>query len=415
MDACIAGDLDTLETILEFNPDIISLHPDLIEYVASNGKADCMGVLIDRGVNIEIINDALYKAAQNGHTETVKVLLGAKGIEVNAKAVDGLTALHIAAHEGRTETVEVLLRADGIEVNEVDNTGATPLHRAAKNGNAECMGLLIKENADVDAADDFGNTPVHYAAMNKYSGCIFILFNDKADMHKPNHEGKTPFDLAIDNGFKWFKLLQGSGGLKSSSKEMLEHLCNAAYCGKARALKKLIFKAEADIIDKKSERDGKMALHHAAEGGSVECVKILLGNGAEINAVDRYGNTPLQIAAHSGHKEIIALLIQRRADTACVDKDGRTLLHIIAARDEITWLDLFDTTKQINSPDKNGNTPLHIAARNGFNELLEKLVDIEGADITVQNKAGETPWASAAKKVKLDCCKLLRQKTLRCR
>ena len=48
----------------------------------------------------------------------------------------------------------------------------------------------------------------------------------------------------------------------------------------------------------------------------------------------------------------------------------------------------------LNASDAHGNTPLHHAARNGLNRVVEVLVD-RGADMTVRNRARETPAEAA--------------------
>ena len=48
----------------------------------------------------------------------------------------------------------------------------------------------------------------------------------------------------------------------------------------------------------------------------------------------------------------------------------------------------------LHASDARGNTPLHHAARNGLNRVVELLVD-RGADMTVLNRARETPAEAA--------------------
>nr|WP_306671582.1 ankyrin repeat domain-containing protein [Endozoicomonas sp. ONNA2] len=156
----------------------------------------------------------------------------------------------------------------------------------------------------------------------------------------------------------------------------IDELCKAAFSGNATELKELILKTEADIINKKNERDGKMALHHAAEGGSVECVQILLVNGAEINTVDRDGNTPLQIAARGGQKECLELLIQRGADITVQNKAGETPRVSAAKEGKFACCELLDqklTVKKLCTAVMEGN----IAE---FKRTITKVANIADTD-----------------------------------
>ncbi|WP_257264034.1 ankyrin repeat domain-containing protein, partial [Endozoicomonas sp. ONNA2] len=421
-----------------------------LHLAANSDHAEIVKLLVGvkgffRGIEVNMEssggNTALRIAVVKGNKNSVWALLDVSDIEVYSKDKrDGSTILHLAVKENHTEVVRTLLRrAPGFDVNEKfiykDGNRVTPLHLAVKNGNEGCVELLLNKEANINVADDFGNTPMHYAAMNNQFGCALALFNKGANINECNNEHWTPINLAIHYGYRRFMELKGLDDAKN--KDIIDGLYKAAESGKADELEKLI-KSKEDIV-KKSDHDGNTALHHAAFGGSVECVKILLKYGAEINAVNHDGITPLQMATGPQEGECFKLLIQQGADTTVVDEDGHTLLHVIALRNKITWLDLFDKAQHINSQNNKGNTPIHIAALSHFKELLEKLVDIEGADITIRNKegwtprlsadsdlmeafekieeeilknAGETPQrsAAAAKKNKLECCKLLDDK-----
>ena len=60
---------------------------------------------------------------------------------------------------------------------------------------------------------------------------------------------------------------------------------------------------------------GRTPLHEAAESGHVDCARILLGAGADVNACDaRYlGHPPLFDAIRPGNSEMIQLLMDAGA------------------------------------------------------------------------------------------------------
>ena len=74
---------------------------------------------------------------------------------------------------------------------------------------------------------------------------------------------------------------------------------------------------------------------------------------------------------------------------------GESALHIVTQRRDLTWI-RFLTGKGANPnvEDKQGTTPLQLAANLGFIEGIEALLKA-GARVDVTNAAGETPLISA--------------------
>jgi ankyrin repeat protein len=99
-------------------------------------------------------------------------------------------------------------------------------------------------------------------------------------------------------------------------------------------------------------------LHEACDGDDLEEVGILIGNGADVLAVNKYGTTPLHHACDNGNLEIAKLLVDSGADIS-----------------HANWY---------------GYTPLHEACSNGYSELIKFLVE-NGADISAVDENGNTP------------------------
>jgi hypothetical protein len=64
----------------------------------------------------------------------------------------------------------------------------------------------------------------------------------------------------------------------------------------------------------------------AAKKGNVALVKKLLEKGADVNAVNKDGETALMWASDKGHTEVAKLLIEKGADVNVADKSGTTAL-----------------------------------------------------------------------------------------
>jgi len=66
--------------------------------------------------------------------------------------------------------------------------------------------------------------------------------------------------------------------------------------GEARALEAMKLLMELGADPNTSNKWGTTALHGAAYTGANDIVQLLVGNGANLNVIDQYGQTPLSIA-----------------------------------------------------------------------------------------------------------------------
>jgi ankyrin repeat protein len=76
---------------------------------------------------------------------------------------------------------------------------------------------------------------------------------------------------------------------------------------------------------------GDHPIHHAARNGDTEVVRLLIQNGADVNAKNPRGHTVLYCAGGHGHVDALRLLLDAGAD--CDTKfthDGKTLVEWLA-------------------------------------------------------------------------------------
>eukprot|EP01061_Rhynchopus_euleeides_P015031 TRINITY_DN257_c0_g1_i4.p3 TRINITY_DN257_c0_g1~~TRINITY_DN257_c0_g1_i4.p3 ORF type:complete len:111 (+),score=6.22 TRINITY_DN257_c0_g1_i4:384-716(+) len=86
---------------------------------------------------------------------------------------DGATPCFIAADDGHTDVLRILITEGQADVNKAKNDGRTPCFIAAQNGHADALHILIAEGqADVNKAMDNGATP------------CFLITEGQADVNK---------------------------------------------------------------------------------------------------------------------------------------------------------------------------------------------------------------------------------------
>ena len=122
---------------------------------------------------------------------------------------------------------------------------------------------------------------------------------------------------------------------------------------------------------------GTTPLLRAAKAGDVAVMKILLAKGADPKLTTRNGINPLMAAAGLGTKE--------------EDTTGRRKTQA----DAIEAIKLcLDAGVDVNAVDSRGQTALHGAAFQGFDDVVQFLAT-HGAKLDIKDKQGKTPLDSA--------------------
>ena len=150
----------------------------------------------------------------------------------------------------------------------------------------------------------------------------------------------------------------------------------AAQLGDAAQLGGLL---EAGSSHAALDQTGETALMHAAHGGHLEAVQVLLAFGAEVNFKSEHGWTALARAAYN-------------AETEC------GFPQVIAA--------LHEAGAELDSRIFFGITPLMLAAGGGDAGVVEWLINA-GADVVAANEGGRTARMMANDKFYVDVINLL--------
>lgn len=155
-----------------------------------------------------------------------------------------------------------------------------------------------------------------------------------------------------------------------------------------------MIKSGADV-NAAEPRGGTTPLMHAAGGGSLEAMTLLLDSGASVNAVNSAGATALMMAVTDIDK--IRLLVARGADVNAATRRGRTALLLAAMSDgsaPVVRL-LMDKGAKPNVADALKVTSLRAAAAGGDIETLRLMIEA-GVPIDDADFAGFTPLITAA-------------------
>lgn len=153
-------------------------------------------------------------------------------------------------------------------------------------------------------------------------------------------------------------------------------------------------------IEAPSRFSGSTPLEAAAASGEALIVELLLARGARLGRSESSARGPIHLAAGGGHVEVLRLLLLKGADVDSLTKDGNTALHVAVEerRKDCAKLLLLSNGSCRAANVRNGSdgdTPLHIAAGLG-DEQLVKLLLSKGANKDIRNRVGKTAYDVAA-------------------
>ena len=329
---------------------------------ASNGHLGSVKALLKAGAHIYSSRrrglTPLYFAATRGHFRVVSELIEA-GANVNTRTSRGRTLLHNSV--SHPEVVKMLLEAD-VDLNTADNYEKTAIHMAAQEGSPDTVRLLLERGADANAQDEDGFTPLHTASQRGHVPIMRMLSDHGAALDRVSNSGSSPLHLAT-----YHRQIDAISYLVKSG-------------------------AATDVTD----HDGKTPLHYAASEGHRDVVEVLLKTSADFNAQDSGLRTSIHIAAYERHLEAVKALAEKGADLQILDEDGWSPLH--AAADSVDVAEyLINHGAQVNEAEKNGNTPLILAALwcQESVSVVEALLNHRAA-VNQGNERGETALHCAA-------------------
>ena len=200
-------------------------------FVAGEGHGNCVNLLLKAGADMNIVAGnsytytALSKAAENGHSACVKVLLS-EATQSCPTVMWKNIALGKSVEKDHTACVDLLLKS-GADVNVFTEiwSGYTPLMKAPEAGKFNCVELLLKSGADVNRIDTRGSSALIKASTSSTESsassdesCICALIKAGADVNVRNEAGETALLHCAKNSTPVDELIQAGADVNTPTK-----------------------------------------------------------------------------------------------------------------------------------------------------------------------------------------------------
>ena len=292
-----------VEILLEGGADIRArsrTYPQVVETGNRGGSGDVSTVL--RGGSTPLLF-----AARVGDIASARLLIAA-GADVNDALPDGVSALVVAAHSGHGALGAVLLEK-GANPNAAE-AGYTALHAAIDRSDLSLVQALLRHGANPDIRLAKG-TPARrdsndFQLASRLIGSTAYLLAAKfveVEIMRALSAGGADVQLAMPDGTTALMLVAGHGEARARTDFVRRNETRRQICV-----------CDGGVVESESQVHSAMLAALAA--------------GAEVNAVNRAGDTAIHFAAMMGFDSVVQLLADKGANVNVKNKRGLTPLAL---------------------------------------------------------------------------------------
>jgi len=270
------------------------------------------------------------------------------------------------------------------------------LHRAARFGHAAVISLLVTKGADIGITNKFGMTPLHHGAVHGGADVIQSILDAGADPNQPDDAGRLPLHWTATKGHVEGAKVLIAGGAKPTGGDK-EGFTPLHRCCQEEPQSK---------TDEDTEESYKEKLDKAKS----EIAQILIAEGASVDATELKGKqTPLHLSAMNGLVAVTGTLLSAGANVNVINKIGQTPLIYAVIEQQVAVIKiLLDNQADVNqgNPLHSNWAPLHWAALSD-NPLVVEAVLGNGGVKNVKDASGRYPVTLAEEHGKVNVVEML--------
>lgn len=261
-----------------------------------------------------------------------------------------------ACREGYLDIVRLLIE-EGLSPEYRDKYGTALIHRAMEYDHVDIVQHLADEGVDLDKESCLDGLPLFWAIYFGNPEVVRIITSAGADVNAKDKCGQLPLVWAVKrlscsgsreekNQYEIVKvLLEFKATLTTDIKSAL---CVFDTLIAINRIDILILLLENGSIDVNiQDAAGWTPAHNASIHGRTEFLKVLLDNGADMDARNVYRETPLHIAALYGNIDIVKVLVTRGADRYAVNYFGESFRDLLSVPEDMKrnleiWLEEYE-------------------------------------------------------------------------
>lgn len=322
---------------------------DSLKQKIKNKDYQALSELIKDEKVVDSKSHPAFLAISENQIDVLKWMLEEEKIQTGIKNEFGKTLLHYAAIVNNVSAVELLLQHK-VPADSLDRQKSSPLlysirksypDKKQRQNQFKIIKALVENKVDVSRQNQFKDDALMMAAYNGNLQVVKFLLDQKSiSLKNKNIYNQTalhstilgamaqkkgnPEFLKLTNYQSIVRLLIKKGidinAVDSETRTAFHYMAEHGFNNMLTEMLK-----QKNILVNLQTKEGWSALHLSAGNRSVESIKLLISNGADVNLKDKTDMTPIYLAVGSGSKEAVALFLKSKAHIFFKDKHGKDI------------------------------------------------------------------------------------------
>lgn len=393
----------------------------LLAQAISKQNSNLVNLLIQKGAEVNVgdtkISNPLYQAflaPESFRTQIIGQLLQ-KGVDSNRMLENQMTVLSHIVERASTQPSPTDINlikqicAKGADVHAKSGSGRSALEIAIASGRNDILTVLNEYRKDIL----YLNEQLNLAVQSKQTVLVQKWLSKGADINNKDLNGQTNLYRVFmqgDHTFAQVLVDKGANIAQSNLPSLPEIIEKQIFQGPALLAMSDFYLRNRTVSPDALDQFGRPLISIAVMVGNLDLVQLLINHKANVEPAQKInGKSPLLLALQFNNAQIAKLLIENGANINAIYEGKSVLMNVLDRTMSILVPLLLERGVQLNTGINHSNNPLAYAINAGNFNLMKDLI-AKGADVNyVLSDAKQTALFIAINRNRTNCVEYLLQ------